>query len=57
MTPRDSLKEQLKLLQRKLKRIDKEREKHGESEFARGFTLGEAYAKRVAQGGTKLDGD
>ena len=57
MTDRASLKEQLRLLQRKLKRLEREREKHGESEFARGFTLGEAYAKRVAQGGTKLDGE
>ena len=57
MTARDSAKQQLKLLQRKLKRLEREREKYGDSEFARGFTLGEAYAKRVAQGGTKLDGE
>ena len=57
MTPRETAKQQLVLLQRKLKRLEREREQHGESEFARGFTLGEAYAKRVAQGGTKLDGE
>ena len=57
MTKHDSAKQQLVLLQRKLKRLEREREQHGESEFARGFTLGEAYAKRVAQGGTKLDGE
>ena len=57
MTDRASLKEQLRLLQRKLKRMEREREKHGESEFARGFTLGEVYAQRVAQGATKLDGE
>ena len=57
MTARETAKQQLVLLQRKLKRLEREREKHGEHEFARGFTLGEAYAKRVAQGGTKLDGE